>query len=98
MGNSAGLTHRLPPRATIVPALPRSVFFQNHRDSELIQSFNGDFRFCYREEDDLGDFFATELDDRDAGIAVTVTKKWTPIAKFVGFDVEIRYNTRSVVS
>ena len=47
------MTHRLPPRATIVPALPRSVFFQNHRDSELIQSFNGDFRFCYREEEGL---------------------------------------------
>ena len=59
------VTHenRLPPRATVVPALHKDVFYKNKEDSELILDLNGEYKFCYRETDDVADFFKTDLDD-----------------------------------
>ena len=55
--------NRLPPRATVIPSLRSGVFYKNKEVSELILDLNGDYRFCYREKDDLGTFFAPDYDD-----------------------------------
>ncbi len=59
------LTHenRLPARATVVPALHSGVYFKNKEESELITDLNGDYKFCYRESDDLSQFLETDYDD-----------------------------------
>ncbi|MBQ4353797.1 MAG: hypothetical protein IJC71_02775 [Clostridia bacterium] len=53
----------LPPRATVVPALHRGVFYQNHEQSELMMSLNGMYRFAYRPGDCIPDFFDPAYDD-----------------------------------
>ena len=53
----------LPPRATVVPALHKGVFYRNHTESECVTSLNGDFRFSYQQEDSIPDFFAMDYDD-----------------------------------
>ena len=55
----------LPPRATIVPALCRGVTYRNHTASACVTSLNGNFRFSYRAEDTIPDFFAADYDDSD---------------------------------
>lgn len=55
----------LAPRATLVPALRKGVTYRNHTDSERVTSLNGDFRFAYRPEDTLPDFWAVDYDDSD---------------------------------
>lgn len=55
----------LEPRATIVPALHRGVTYRNHNDSELVISLNGNYRFAYRGEDSIPDFFEEAFNDAD---------------------------------
>lgn len=57
--------NRLAPRATIMPALHSGVFYKNRLESELILDLNGEYRFCYREADDLPAFFQTNHDDSE---------------------------------
>ena len=59
------LTHenRLAPRSTVVPALHPGVFYKNRQESELILDLNGEYKFCYRQKDDIQDFFVTAFDD-----------------------------------
>ena len=57
--------NRLPPRASVIPARHADVFFRNKEESELIQVLNSNFRFCYREKDDLPDFFEEGFPDTD---------------------------------
>lgn len=59
------LTHenRLAPRATVVPALHRGVFYKNWQESELIMDLNGEYKFCHRQTDDLKNFFEIGFDD-----------------------------------
>ena len=54
---------RLPPRATVIPALHKGVFYKNKESSELLLDLNGEYRFCYRDSDDLEAFYADGLDD-----------------------------------
>ena len=60
-----GVSHenRLPPRATVVPALHRSVFYKNRLDSEMILDLNGIYKFCYQQTDNLPNFYASDFDD-----------------------------------
>jgi len=55
----------LKPRATLVPALKKDVFYKNHEESDLIQILNGDFKFCYHTEDDINNFYNIDFDDSD---------------------------------
>lgn len=53
----------LPPRATIVPALHRDVFFRCKEESEMICSLNGTYRFSWQTTDCLTDFYFPAYDD-----------------------------------
>ena len=53
----------LPPRATVVPALHKNVFYKNKEESEMLQILNGTFRFSYQQEDCLEDFANADYDD-----------------------------------
>ena len=53
----------LAPRATLVPARHVNVTYRNHKESELVTSLNGDYRFAWRTDDEIPDFFAQEYDD-----------------------------------
>ena len=55
--------NRLPPRATVIPSLHKGVFYKNRLESELILDLNGNYKFSYREKDDIDDFYLTEFDD-----------------------------------
>lgn len=55
--------NRLPPRATVIPALHKGVGYQNKEESELILDLNGPYAFCYREKDDQKDFYTLNYDD-----------------------------------
>ena len=57
--------NRMPPRATIVPAKERGVYYQNKYDSTLIRSLCGDYKFKYLAEDTFRDFYHLELCDDD---------------------------------
>ncbi len=59
------LTHenRLPARATIVPAFHDKVYYKNKEESELILNLNGEYRFNYRQTDDIPSFYETDFDD-----------------------------------
>ena len=53
------------PRATVVPAKQRDVYFKNKDNSDLIQSLNGDFLFSYQKADILEDFYNPCYDDKN---------------------------------
>ncbi len=55
--------NRLPARATVIPALHSGVFYRNKEESELILNLNGDYKFCYREQDDIIDFEKLDYND-----------------------------------
>ena len=57
--------NRLAPRATVIPSLHKGVFYKNRLESELILDLNGDYRFCWREKDDIKDFYRSDYDDRE---------------------------------
>ncbi len=65
----------LPPRATLIPSLERDVFYKNKEKSELLTDLNGDYRFAYRRDDLLPDFYALDYDDRDWSI-IDVPSMW----------------------
>lgn len=65
----------LKPRATLVPALHKGVFYKNKEESELIQILNGDFRFSYQMEDCLKDFYNLDYDDTDWDL-IDVPSMW----------------------
>jgi len=65
----------LRPRATVVPALHKNVYYRNKEESELIQSLNGDFRFAYHASDSVSDFYLTSYDDSDWDI-IDVPSMW----------------------
>ena len=53
----------LAPRATLVPALHRDVYFRNKEESEMFHSLNGTYRFSWQRSDCLRDFFTPAYDD-----------------------------------
>ena len=53
----------LQPRATVVPALQKGVYFKNKEESQLIQVIGGDYKFAYCENDNLTDFYTLQYDD-----------------------------------
>lgn len=55
--------NRLPARATVVPALHKNVYYRNKEESELILNLNGEYKFNYRDTDDLSSFYETDFDD-----------------------------------
>ncbi|MBE6668041.1 MAG: hypothetical protein E7607_07030 [Ruminococcaceae bacterium] len=55
--------NRLKPRATVIPSLHKGVFYRNRLDSELILDLNGEYSFCYREKDDIKDFYRLDFED-----------------------------------
>lgn len=55
--------NRLPARASVIPALHSGVYFKNKEESELITSLNGDYKFCYRESDDIKSFEKQDYND-----------------------------------
>ncbi len=55
--------NRLPARATIVPALHDKVYYKNKEESELILNLNGEYRFNYRQTDDIPSFYEKDFDD-----------------------------------
>ena len=54
---------RLPPRASVIPALHKNVYYRNKEESELITNLNGDYKFCYRERDDIKAFETVDFHD-----------------------------------
>ena len=65
----------LAPRATMVPALHRDVFYRNRDEAELLMSLNGDYRFSYQKDDCIPDFFAMDYDD-SAWDSIDVPSMW----------------------
>ncbi|MBQ1982606.1 MAG: hypothetical protein II229_05230, partial [Clostridia bacterium] len=65
----------LAPRATMVPALHRDVFYRNRNESELLMSLNGDYRFSYQTDDCIPDFFDVDYDDA-AWDSIDVPSMW----------------------
>ena len=65
----------LKPRATIVPATKKKVYFKNKHESSLIQSLNGDYKFCYKNADVIDDFYLTSFNDSDWDI-IDVPSMW----------------------
>lgn len=57
--------NRLRARATVIPSQKEDVFYRNKEESSLIQSLNGTFKFCYKENDTIENFFEQDFDDRD---------------------------------
>ena len=55
----------LPPRVNLLPALHRDVYYRNRLEAEMVLDLNGDYRFAYRTEDDLTDFYTPGYDDGD---------------------------------
>ena len=53
----------LPPRATMLPATRRDVYYRNKSDADMVLDLNGAYRFTWRTEDDLPDFYALDYDD-----------------------------------
>lgn len=67
--------NRLNPRTTVIPSLHKNVFYKNKYESELILDLNGEYKFCYREKDDIKNFFETSFDDSDWDI-LSVPSMW----------------------
>ena len=67
--------NRLAPRATVIPSLHKGVFYKNRLESELILDLNGDYRFCWREQNDIEDFYRSDYDDREWDI-LPVPSMW----------------------
>lgn len=55
----------LKPRATVVPALHKGVYFKNKEASELLQSLNGDYKFSWQNDDIIKDFYKSDYSDAD---------------------------------
>lgn len=55
--------NRLKPRATVVPALHKGVYFKNKEDSELLTVLNGEYKFKYCTEDSEKNFYKESYND-----------------------------------
>lgn len=53
----------LKPRATVVPSLKKDVYFKNKESSSLIQILNGEYKFCYQNDDCIENFYSTDYND-----------------------------------
>lgn len=67
--------NRLPPRATVIPATRRGVYYQNKYDSALVRSLCGNYKFKYIEEDTYRDFYRIDICDDDWDI-IDVPSMW----------------------
>ncbi len=65
----------LPSRSTLIPARGKGVTYRNHTASACVTSLNGNYRFAYRPEDTLSDFFAEDYDD-SAWDVIDVPSMW----------------------
>ena len=55
--------HRLPPRATVIPAQKSGIYYQNKEESDRIFSLNGDYRFALFSQDAPQGFELPDFDD-----------------------------------
>ncbi len=62
-------------RATVIPSLHKDVYYRNKEKSELICVLNGDFKFLYKDEDCVDDFFLPCLNDDDWDV-IDVPSMW----------------------
>ena len=67
--------NRLAARATVIPALHSDVYFKNKEESELITNLNGQYKFCFREFDDIDGFQKKDYDDTKWDI-IEVPSMW----------------------
>ncbi len=67
--------NRLAPRATVIPAKKKGVYYRNKEESELLRSLNGDYKFLYLLEDTEKRFYEPELDDTSWNI-IDVPSMW----------------------
>ena len=67
--------NRLAARATVIPALHSDVYFKNKEESELITNLNGQYKFCFREFDDINGFQKKDYDDTKWDI-IDVPSMW----------------------
>lgn len=65
----------LDPRVNIIPALKKDVYYRNKQEADMVLDLNGDYRFAYRTEDDIADFFDPAYDDSSWDI-LTVPSMW----------------------
>lgn len=56
--------NRLPARSNLIPALHEGVYYRNKEESELLQSLNGLWQFCYCKEDRISGFEQENFDSR----------------------------------
>lgn len=56
---------RLPPRATVIPADKRGVYYRNKDSSAYLRSLNGDYKFKYLLEDTFKEFYSMKISDDD---------------------------------
>lgn len=55
--------NRLSPRANLIPAQKKNVYYRNKEESTFIQSLNGNYRFNYSQNDCIPDFYMQGYDD-----------------------------------
>lgn len=67
--------NRLPPRANMIPAKKKGIYFRNKEESEFLQSLNGDWRFLYCEDEEIPDFYRIEYED-DGWNEIDVPSMW----------------------
>ncbi|MBO5050827.1 MAG: hypothetical protein J6D31_01385 [Clostridia bacterium] len=81
--------NRMPPRAALIPAKKRGVYYANRYESEMVSSLAGDYRFCYLQEDTFADFYRTDIDD-SAWDVIDVPSMW----QFRGYGMPAYPNVR----
>lgn len=67
--------NRLKARSNLIPAGREGVFYKNKEESTYLQSLNGDWKFLYRNSDDVEEFFAQKIDD-SAWDSIDVPSMW----------------------
>jgi len=67
--------HRLPPRANLIPAAQRGVYFRNKEQSPFIRLLNGEYLFRYLPNDTDEPFFV-EAADEGAWDTIDVPSMW----------------------
>ncbi len=65
----------LPPRVAVLPATRRDVYYRNKSDADMVLDLGGDYRFAWRTEDDLADFYKPDFDDSEWD-TLTVPSMW----------------------
>ncbi len=71
------LTHenRLTPRSSNIPAKKSGVYYKNRLESDMIIDLNGSYKFCYKQEDELSEFYHLDYDDTNWD-DLTVPSMW----------------------